>query len=672
MRILGISGGIHQAHEESTFALGKAIGHDAAAVLIEDGKIVAAIEEERLNRMKHTHLAPVNAMRFCLDRSGLKVGDIDYFAYYAQGGILTAALQMHNFTNINVQNRFSDYPSWLRHVISETFDCDIEPHKLKFVGHHLAHAMSAFGPSGFDSSLVFTIDAQGEREAGMILLGNGIELKPLRAIPIENSLGFFYVNQIPFIGFEFMEEYKVMGLAPYGDPRRYRSAMKSLYDLLPKGNYVIHQERYYTLHSSIKPRKKQEEITQAHMDFAASLQEALETIVFHMLSYFKTLTGEKNLCLAGGVTQNCTLNGKILRSGMFEKVFVQPAAYDAGCAIGAALYVESQTKPSIQISNLEHMYLGSDIGEEQTILSDLLVWNDFIDIKKVDDVCQTAAELMAEGKVIGWVQGRSEFGPRALGNRSILADPRPSENKDIINAMVKKREAFRPFAPSVLEEEADLFFEMPKGVEKLPYMSFVVKVREERQATLGAVTHFDGTARIQTVSKDTNERFWTIINAFKNLTGIPILLNTSFNNNAEPIVNSVEDAVVCFLTTQLHYLFVGDYMVSKKEIKNEDYLTLIPSLPRHLTLRQNHRVASKDGRFKSSFEIICSFESRFNTKISPSVFELLLKHDGSKTLASLTPRDETGDGSVNEGVLNEILELWSRRLIALRPQGDSR
>lgn len=469
-----------------------------------------------------------------------------------------------------------------------------------------------------------------------------------------------------------MEEYKVMGLAPYGDPRRYRDALKSLYDLLPKGNYVIHQDKYYSLHTAIKPRKKGEPITQAHMDFAASLQEALETIVFHVLSYFKTFTGEKNLCLAGGVAQNCTLNGKILRSGMFEKVFVQPASYDAGCAIGAALYIELQSAPATRISKLEHMYWGSDIGDEQTIPSDLLAWKDFIDIEIVDDICQTAAELMAEGNVIGWAQGCSEFGPRALGNRSILADPRPAENKDIINAMVKKREAFRPFAPSVLEEEADLFFEMPAGVEKLPFMSFVVKVREEKQESLGAITHFDGTARIQTVSKQTNERFWSLITAFKKLTGIPMLLNTSFNNNAEPIVNSVEDAVVCFLTTKLHYLFVGDYIARKKSINNESYLTLSPSLPKHLTLRQNRAVTSKDGTFKNSYEISCSFEERLNANISAEAFELLLKVDGLKTLADLLPMNAISDNSEIGQLLDEILELWSQRLIVLRPRGESR
>jgi carbamoyltransferase len=276
---------------------------------------------------------------------------------------------------------------------------------------------------------------------------------------------------------------------------------------------------------------------------------------------------------------------------------------------------------------------------------------------------------MAENNVIGWVQGRSEFGPRALGNRSILADPRPAQNKDIINAMVKKREAFRPFAPAVLEEEAAAFFELPKGVERLPFMTFVVKVRQEKQAALGAITHCDGTARIQTVSKRTNEKFWSLIAAFNRITGLPVLLNTSFNNNAEPIVDSVEDAVVCFLTTKLHYLVVGDYLVRKREISPSHYLELFLSIPLHLTLHQSRGVASKDGTRRNSFEIRCLFENRLNTTISAEMFDLLMKADGTKRLAELLPQ-HTNDAE-GERLLGEIIELWLQRSIVLRPQAAS-
>lgn len=664
---MGISGGIQLEHETCSFALGKGIFHDAAAVLISDGKMVAAIEEERLNRIKHTKLAPTKAIRFCLESYGADIRDVDCFAYYFEDGVLTAALQNFNLMNVARRDRFPDFPSWLRQVIGKEFNHEIEPRKLKFFRHHLTHAMSAFAPSGFGRSLVLTTDAMGEREAGLLLIGEGSRLKPLRSFSVKNSLGFFYSNLIQFIGFQFQEEYKVMGLAPYGDPARYRDTLKSLYDLLPDGDYVIHEDRYYWLEGFVKPRKRSDELNQSHMDFAASLQEALETIVFHILKHYQSATGEKNLCLAGGVAQNCTLNGKLLRSGLFEKVFVQPASYDAGCAIGAALCAQAELEPASELPKLDHVYLGSEIGDLPSILSALQPWEDFIDYQLTEDACAKAAEMIAEGRVIGWAQGRSEFGPRALGNRSILADPRPSKNKDIINAMVKKREAFRPFAPSVLEEEADLFFEMPQGVEQLPYMAFIVKVREEKQKLLGAITHVDGTARIQTVSKRTNEKFWRLISAFKAMTGLPVLLNTSFNNNAEPIVNSVEDAVVSFLTTGLHFLFVGDYLVSKKQVVDEALLLLRPLLPRHLKLSHTRRATEQENEYADGFELTCSFDEAIQADLSQEMFEALRNANGTKRLAELVPQHIIAEAEARERFLNETKELWSQRLIRLRP-----
>jgi carbamoyltransferase len=254
--------------------------------------------------------------------------------------------------------------------------------------------------------------------------------------------------------------------------------------------------------------------------------------------------------MAGGVAHNCSLNGKILYSGLFDDIFVQPASHDAGGAIGAALYVTKSEMKDGSSVKLDHVYWGTDVSESKIIVEELDRWNKFIDIKKSDNIVNDTAKLLAEGSVIGWVQGRSEFGPRALGNRSILADPRPPENKDIINKMVKKREAYRPFAPSVLEEHVEEYFVIPTSQKQFPFMNFVLKVKEEKQSILGAITHVDGTARIQTVSKASNPMYWNLINEFSKYTGVHILLNTSFNNNAEPIVDSVYDAIVCFLTTK--------------------------------------------------------------------------------------------------------------------------
>src|SRR5262249_1296171 len=283
----------------------------------------------------------------------------------------------------------------------------------------------------------------------------------------------------------------------------------------------------------------------------ASLQETLEDIAFHTIRYYRQVTGQKRLCLAGGVAHNCTLNGKLLYSGLFDDVFIQPAAHDAGCALGSAMHAYLQAKGSLSRPRLDHVFWGSDAGADDEIESTLSRWTELVEFEKVDNVAERAAQLLAGGSVIGWVQGRSEFGPRALGNRSILADPRPAENKRVINAMVKKREGYRPFAPSVPEEDAaDIF--VPPPMKTAPFMIFVVDVREHQRALLGAVTHVNGSARVQTVSRSTNARYHRLLAEFKALTGVPVLLNTSFNNNAEPIVDSVEDAVVCYLTTGLH------------------------------------------------------------------------------------------------------------------------
>src|SRR5688572_21813287 len=315
---------------------------------------------------------------------------------------------------------------------------------------------------------------------------------------------------------------------------------------------------------------------------------------------------------------------------MFEDIFVQPAAHDAGCAIGAALYPffkqQSANGGNGKVTQLDHVFWGTEIGNGEAVLNDLEQWRDFLEFESRDDIAEHTAELLAQGFVVGWVQGRSEFGPRALGNRSIVADPRPAENKDIINSMVKKREAYRPFAPAVLEEYADEFFKLPRPGMYSPFMTFVVQVREEMRELLKATTHVDGTARIQTVSRSTNSSFWQLIDEFRKRTGVPVLLNTSFNNNAEPIVDSVQDAIVCFLTTKLHYLSVGNYLVSKKNIDHAAYLTLVPQLPAYARLTQTKRFVSSD-RTATFFEIGNSYAKQFAVEVSQDVFHLLATAD---------------------------------------------
>jgi carbamoyltransferase len=442
---------------------------------------------------------------------------------------------------------------------------------------------------------------------------------------------------------------------------------RQFYSLLPDGNYVIQTERLMSLFKVLQPRRKWEPLTQVHKDIAASLQEALEDVVFHVIRHYQQKTKERNLCLAGGVAHNCTLNGKILSSGLFENVFVQPAAHDAGGALGAALVTYYLSGPKVaRAPALKHVFWGTDIGDDRAILKHLLQWQSFIDFHRDDNISETVAGLISSGSVIGWAQGRAEFGPRALGNRSILADPRPVENKDKINQMVKKREGYRPFAPSVLEEDADEYFDIPNKEKQLPFMIFVVKVKEDKRDILGAVTHVDGTARAQTVSRETNEKFWRLIHAFKAITGIPILLNTSFNNNVEPIVDSVEDAIVCFLTTKLDYLVTGDYLITKKEIPWQAHLSLKPSLAAHITLNQV-KMLDLDCIPSTHFLIRNSYDSDFQYALSPKAYQLLMSADGIKSIEMLIDEScKLSDEEAGE-IVQELLELWSQRLIILRP-----
>jgi carbamoyltransferase len=655
MRILGISGNLHLAHENSD-----GDKHDAAAVLVIDGKVAAAIEEERINRIKHTDKFPINAIRFVLQQTGTKLEDLDQICYYGlpnyffdEGSTLSLAEQ-------------------IQEIARKVFGCEVDEKKLYFVHHHLAHAVSTFYMSGFDRSLVLSIDGQGDGISGMVLNGEGKKLQVLEKYSVENSLGIYYLNVIYILGYRQFDEYKVMGLAPYGNPATYRDLFKTFYTLLPEGRYSIDLKKVKKCYLLTPRRGKDEPFNQIHKDIAAALQESLEDIVMHILKHYQKKYNHTKLCLAGGVAHNCSMNGRILYSGLFEDVFVHPASHDAGCALGAALYRYHELKPQETFFTLKHLYWGTPIGENDSILKTLEGWKDFLHYEKVDNIARKTAQLLAEGSVIGWVQGKSEFGPRALGNRSIVADPRPAENKDIINEMVKKREAYRPFAPSVLEEYVEDYYDIPSKHPRFPYMIFVVKVKQEVQELLGAVTHVDGTARIQSVSRETNPRYWELIDEFRKITGIPIVLNTSFNNNAEPIVDSVTDAIVCFYTTKLNYLVIGDYLIRKKDVPFHQHLKLAPSLPVYNILTQTNKFVSSD-ELKRVYEIKNNFDNGYQSSISPEVFRILNEVDGCMTLTLGDLMEQIGiTGEERKKIIfGEIRELWGKRFIRLQPNGVS-
>jgi carbamoyltransferase len=700
--------------EEDTFDLDAGQSHDSAAVLIHDGEVVAGIEQERLDRIKHSNKFPIDAIRFCLEAYRVTPHDVDAFVYYTSKQTMDARLRQ-NALKWNVRGaattgrrHFTEAADFFSHLLTTGLGSTVSAERIQFVRHHVAHLVSAFACSGWDEALLLSIDAVGEGESGRVAIGRGGSIETLKRFGASVSLGHLYTLAIRHLGFRMFDEYKAMGLAPYGDPARFRRELAGCYKLLPRGDYATNPGRLFDLIDVVELRPKGTEFTQTHMDLAAAIQEALETVVFHVLRHYRESTGLNNLCLAGGVAHNCTMNGKIAASGLFDRVYVQPAAHDAGCALGAALSAYYRHRDSEDLSSsraasdfravvstggvahrasdpsgavaaavepivapagraaaaFTHLYWGTDIGGGDEIRAALDRWREWIEFERVDEVERRGAELIASGSVIGWVQGRSEFGPRALGNRSILADPRPAENKWIINAMVKKREGFRPFAPSVLEEFAHDYFILPAADS--PFMIFVMDVRKDRRTQLGAITHIDGTARVQTVSRRTNPRYWALLNEFRALTGIPLVLNTSFNNNAEPIVDSTDDAVVCFLTTGLHALIVGEYVVRKKQVMPSALRRLVVTVPRHL--RMVHVVRQEQSRRVAEHVIVSNTDSTFEQRLSQTAFDVLQRADGRWSVDELLSVAGVPDGPPAEALLGEIAELWAQRVVALAPR----
>ncbi len=450
------------------------------------------------------------------------------------------------------------------------------------VPHHMAHAASAFYLSGFDDSLIVIADGMGEIESLTVAVGEGDAIRVLRRYSIPQSLGILYSVFTLYLGFEMMmDEYKVMGLAPYGDPGRYRDEMQQVIELGDEGSYQIpilaHNTRdeWETHRGALRAlddlfgerREPGGPVDDRHRDVAAAVQAGLEDVLFHVLEHFQKATGARRLCMAGGVALNCTVNGLIADRGMFDDMFVQPASADDGSALGAALHVHRTHGRGERRMRMTMPYWGPDLPE--AAIETALAARRDVTAQRYDDVdelLRVAAERLAAGEVVAWAQGRLEFGPRALGNRSILGDPRDEKMRDHINELIKQREEFRPFAPAVVSESASEYFEIEEGKERYyPHMLFVAQTRPKYRDQLGAVTHVDGSARLQTVDKDENPRFWALLKQFEELTGLPVILNTSFNLKGQPIVKDPEVALETFVVSNLDALVIGDYLVTPSD-----------------------------------------------------------------------------------------------------------
>jgi carbamoyltransferase len=587
MNVLGFSG----LHHSVSFKHSKfpgltareyriAQGFDSAAALVTATGIGAAAAEERFNGEKGTNLFPVNAIEYCLRASELSPDQVDIVAHSFAYEPVRSAFEHNEFLQNQYDQVYAEENQ--RRLLSQFLPGYGWENKLISVPHHLAHAASSYYVSGFDEALILVADGMGETHSTTVALGKGQEIKILETVTAPHSLGILYGVFTLYLGFWMsFDEYKVMGLAPYGDPRRYFNKLMEFVYLKNDGTYTIpllfgnktigEQETYAgtlrIIEETFGPRRQPgDELTQHHKDIAAGLQTVLQAALMHILRYFQRGTGQRNLCMAGGVALNCTANGVIKRSRMFQDIFIQPAAADDGTALGAALYARNSAENN-KTGKRMTMPLWGPAYDDTEIERELLACPgvEFEYFNQFTDLVLEVSNRIAAGQVVAWFQGRMEYGPRALGNRSILADPRGTQMREHLNHLIKQREGFRPFAPAVTVEDAHHYFELDEGDDSLyAYMLCVTQVKKPYQEQLPAVTHVDGSARVQVVSKRGNERFWQLLNAFKDATGLPILLNTSFNLRGQPIIRTPAIALETFLNSQIDALVLGNYWITRK------------------------------------------------------------------------------------------------------------
>jgi len=563
---------------------------DSAACIFRDGELVAAIEEERLRRVKHWAGFPSEAIKFCLDECGIRIQDVDYVTISRDPSANVYKKITHSLKNLvglkTLKGRLKNTRkvSSIKRELAGVFgiveeDIKAEIHNIE---HHRSHMASAFFASPFKESAILSIDGFGDFTSTMIGAGCGTEIEVLDNVIYPHSVGVFYTAFTQFLGFRhYGDEYKVMGLSPYGKPTLV-DKVKDVLIFKKNGLFEINKKYFkhpkegvsmswengdpfienifsdYMVEIFGKARLKDEEITQFHKDMASSIQKVTEELIFHILNHLQRRTGLKNICIAGGVAQNSVANGKILDNTSFEKMYIPPAGHDAGTAIGSALWLYNHIQGNDRIEPMRHSYLGSQFSDEKI---EEFLKSENIEYKRYSDeeLNDKVSDCLISAGVVGWFQGRAEFGPRALGHRSIIADPTRDDAKEILNLKIKRREAFRPFAPSILKEHVVEYFEK---VDEVPFMEKVFQIKEGKRELLSAVTHVDGSGRLQTVDKNIDPKYYNLIHNFYKKSGVPILLNTSFNEN-EPIVNTPAEAYACFARTKMDMVVMGNIVVER-------------------------------------------------------------------------------------------------------------
>lgn len=570
---------------------------ESAAALLKNGELVAAVEEERFTRVKHEGCFPVRSVEYCLAQEGISLADVAHIAVYWQPwrigtrarGVISSAFRnpgqfaarfgraWSEFSHAGAGNDVASHGSWrelfsVKAILQKKFGTTAA--KVHYMDHHRTHMASAFFASPFEEATILTIDGAGEEFATTVSVGAGTTLTTLREIPWPHSLGHFYSTITGFLGLGMLDgEYKMMGLAPYNQPGLLKQFREQLLVSGGQGNYRLNTG-LLDYHAALAgrfnpalvnllgpPRNDADLFTQHHQVIAASAQAAFETVVSDLANWgFETGGRRCNLVIAGGCGLNCTANGKLLRDGPFDAIYVPPAPHDAGCAVGAALLVHHEVLGQPRAYRMTHAYYGPGYSDDQIVAAMKDAGVAVPQALPEQQLIEETAAALADGSVVAWFQGRMEFGPRALGSRSFLADPRSDGIRDAINEKIKKRELFRPFAPSVKKEKASEYFDAPPDS---PFMNITVPVRGDKRSQIPAVTHVDGTARIQTVERETNPRYWSLLDAFERRTGVPVLLNTSFNIQ-EPIVCTPAEALRTFKGSRVDALAIGNFLLRRE------------------------------------------------------------------------------------------------------------
>ena len=569
---------------------------DSSAAIFCNGKMIAAIEEERFRRVKHWAGFPSNAIAFCLKEAGIRLKDVDHIAIgrdpsakllkkmifllnHPGIGLRTVAERFKNAQKVSsLEDEFS--------LIDDSIDKKTIRQKIHQVEHHRSHLSSAFYASPFSEAALLSIDGSGDFSTTMTAIGLDNTIDVLDSVDFPHSVGLFYTALTQYLGFShYGDEYKVMGLAPYGEPK-YVKTLRDIIIFKEDGLFSLNQKFFKATEQGVisygedhipvvaplfselliqrlgPKREQSDELTQYHRDIAASVQRITEEVIFHILDHLQSKTGLENVCIAGGVAQNSVANGKVTRNTKFKNLYIPSAGHDAGISMGAALYVHNQVLKQKRSLHILSAFTGSRYTNEN-IEKYLISKN--ISYQRYDDetLFDKVSSKIIDSGIVGWFNGRAEFGPRALGGRSIIADPRRNDAKELLNKKIKRRESFRPFAPSILKEYVAEYFELS---DEVPFMEKVFPIREEKRSIIPAVTHVDGTGRLQTVDKDINPAYYNLIEAFRKKTGIPVLLNTSFNEN-EPIVNSPQDALDCFLRTNMDMLVLENCVIERNALK---------------------------------------------------------------------------------------------------------